>query len=135
MAKVNGPCFSFSASGNIKKTIVFTTHKGQPRVKWYKKSEDARTHDQLMQRGLYQQGKNVWLGMSTEEKAPYRELAKTQYPSGYSLFLSYYLLNFMLLLDFLFAWLISIKFDMHVLLWGSPYRSELLVNMLTAEGV
>ena len=132
MAKVNGPLFSYYASGNIKKTIVFTSHKGQARVKWYKKSADARTHEQLMQRGLYQQGKDVWNEMSAEEKEPYNVLSRTQYPSGYSIFISYYLLNYLLTLDFLFAWLISIQFDIHVLLWGSPYRNELLVNMLIA---
>ena len=134
MAKVKNPLFSLSASGNIRKTLIFTSHQGNAIVKWYFKSPDARSHAQLLQRGIYSEAKDVWNGMSDEEKQPYQEQSETQYESGYSIFLSYYLLNYELITAFVFGWLISIFYGINLIIFSSVYRNEMLMNYLIGEG-
>ncbi len=134
MAKVEQPLFSITAKGNIKKTIVFTSFRGQARVKWFKASPDARSHAQLLQRGIYSEAVDVWNEMSVEQKAPFQELAKGQYKTGYNLFLSDYLLTHEITEAFNFAYLVSLFFGIHIFLWSDIYEDETMMNMLFEWG-
>jgi len=55
---------------------------------------DPKSEDQLARRQVFRDGKNDWNSLPEEDKAIWRQMAKNWgYHSGYSLFMSEYLLS------------------------------------------
>jgi len=55
---------------------------------------DPKSEDQLARRQVFRDGKNDWNSLPEEDKAIWRQMAKDWgYHSGYSLFMSQYLLS------------------------------------------
>lgn len=91
MAKVTGPLFSFSASGNIKKTLVYTSSKGVAIVKKLTPATDFRTSEQADRRNLYQLLVGVWNGLTQGQKTTWNDQAVGHPLTGFNIFMSYYL--------------------------------------------
>lgn len=91
MAKVTGPLFSVSASGNIKRTLVYTSSKGVAIVKKLTPATDKRSEAQDEQRNLYQFFVGIWNGLTPEQKEPWNTQAKGHPLTGFNVFMSYYL--------------------------------------------
>ncbi len=99
MAKVTGALYSISASGNIKKTIVYTSFRNTPVVKRFSKPTDLDTDEQQAIRGVYKDGTIAWNNLSEFEKDVYKERAKTKKMTGFNLFMQEYLNEYIPLID------------------------------------
>jgi len=60
MAKVTGPLFSLSASGQIAKSLVFMKWKGIDDVRKYVIPANPKSTDQLIQRGIFEDAVTEW---------------------------------------------------------------------------
>ena len=69
MPKLGGPCMSQSASGALGKTLIFSSWKGKPRLKIYKKPTNTRGFDQQINRGFMAEAVTAWQELTIEEKA------------------------------------------------------------------
>ena len=91
MAKVTGPLFSLSASGNLKKMLVYTSSKGVAIVKKLTPATDSRTEAQDIQRTLYQNFTGLWNNLSEVQKNNWNEQAKGRPLTGFNLFMQSFL--------------------------------------------
>ena len=88
MVKVTAPLFSQSASGNLKKQIIYTTVNGVPVVKKYNKATDTFTTEQQIERSIFLTCANSWKLLTPEEQQPYKERAKGKPLTGYNIYMS-----------------------------------------------
>ena len=93
MAKVKGPLFSVSASGNIKKTFLFSSWRGIPVVKQYVDIPDTLTDKKGAVRLAYSAGCDAWNDLTAAEKEPYKETGQRKNLTGFNVFISQYLNN------------------------------------------
>ena len=64
MARLNAPCLSLGANGQVAKTLIFSSYRGMNTVKAYKKPADPKTTAQIAQRGLMETVHEMWLAIS-----------------------------------------------------------------------
>ena len=90
MAKVKGPLFSLSASGQIAKTLVYMTWKGIDDVRKYVIPANPRTAGQQTQRGYFSAAVAAWHtdGYSALDVAAWNlyALAQKVAASGFNMF-------------------------------------------------
>lgn len=80
MAKVTAPLFSFSASGQIAKSLVYMKWKGIDDVRKYVIPANPKSANQLIQRGYFEDGVTEWQGaaFNTLDVAAWNRLASIQ---------------------------------------------------------
>ena len=91
MVKIRTPLFSFSAFGNLSKSIIYTASKGVNIVKKFYQSKDNPTIRRLQIRDTYKNGKDAWNSLSEEEQEQYNVRAKGKKMNGFNLFMKEYL--------------------------------------------
>ncbi len=102
MAKVTGPLFSDSASGNLRKTIVYTRSKNKEIVKGNRlkkndtysfdiKKYDTQTSKQLAVREEFKNALQSWKELTEEQKNEVKEKARMLGLSGTALYIREYM--------------------------------------------
>lgn len=91
MAKVTGPLFSRTASGNWKKILIYTSAKRISIVKKFFISKDPQTEEQTEQRNLYSEGVTSWNSLTEEQKEYWGEESEEKGITGFNLFMREYL--------------------------------------------
>jgi hypothetical protein len=87
MPTVTAPLLSFGASGQIAKTQVFSTWKGQPYVRRYVIPANPRSTEQTVTRTLFSWLNNVWRIAPSDFTAPWKEAIKSRRMIDRNLFL------------------------------------------------
>lgn len=94
MAKVTGPLFSLSASGQIAKSLVYMTWKGIQDVRKYVIPANPKSALQIVQRGKFEDGVDAWhaSAWNAADLAAWNLLASIQegVMSGFNAFLKKY---------------------------------------------
>lgn len=88
MTKVKFPLFSQTASGNLKKEIIYTTVKGVHIAKKYNKATDTYTTLQQVERAIFLQGANAWKDLTPEEQEAFNEQARGYALTGYNIYMA-----------------------------------------------
>lgn len=93
MAKVRGPLYSISASGQIAQAMVFAHWKGIPWVREQFIPQNPRTAGQVAQRLIFSQGVERWHTLSDAQKILWQTgIERKGYTmSGFNYFMSEYI--------------------------------------------
>lgn len=89
--KVSGPLFSSDARGNIGHGLTYSKTFGGNVAKLTPKVQDLPSDKQKEIREIYKAGKDVWKGMTDEEKQPYIDMANGKPRTGFNMFMAEYL--------------------------------------------
>ena len=96
MAKVKGPLFSISASGQLAKTLIYADWKGIDYAKQYVIPANPKTEDQQEQRGFFNSAIEAWHvdGYTEEDVTAWNlyALAQKMAASGFNIFVRLYVL-------------------------------------------
>ena len=96
MAKVKGPLFSLSASGQLAKTLVYGVWKGIAWARQHVIPANPKTADQQQQRGYYTAAINAWHvdGYTEDDVKAFNlyALAQKMAASGFNMFVKLYVL-------------------------------------------
>jgi len=87
MAVVTGPLLSFSASGQIAKTQVYSRWKGRPYVRRLVTPSNPRSTDQVLTRNTFRWLQYVWRTAPGEFRAPWDEAIKGRIMTAPNLFM------------------------------------------------
>lgn len=92
MAKLTAPLFSFSARGQLAKTLVYSGWKGIDDVRSYVVPANPRSAGQLTQRGYFTDGVDLWhnLGLSADDVEAWNRAANVlpRPQSGFNAFVA-----------------------------------------------
>ena len=93
MAKVRGPLYSISASGQIAQAMVFAHWKGIPWVREQFIPQNPKTAGQVAQRLIFTQGVTRWHGLTDDQKTLWQTgIERKGYTmSGFNYFMSEYI--------------------------------------------
>lgn len=93
MAKVRGPLYSLSASGQIGQAMVFAQWKGIPWVREQFIPQNPKTAGQVAQRLIFTQGVDRWHYVSASQKTGWQTgIERKGYTmSGFNYFMSEYI--------------------------------------------
>lgn len=94
MASVKMPLMSVSASGNINKTIVYSSHRTKNIVKLFKASPVTHSDNQIKYRGRFSEAVIEWNGLSEEEKRAYDVYIQGNILTGFNYFIKNKLLDY-----------------------------------------
>lgn len=89
MAKVDGPLFSFGASGSIADTMTFAKWKGRPYVRQHVIPSNPKSAAQVGGRVMWKFLTQQWAGMSTSDKNTWIERASAAAYSTFNAYMSY----------------------------------------------
>lgn len=89
MVKVNGPMFSFSASGTLADTATFSTWKGRPYVRQRVIPHNPKSDSQTGMRQMLAFLSQAWNGLSDISKSTWEEIASQAEISPFNAFCSY----------------------------------------------
>jgi hypothetical protein len=78
MAKPVAPLLSFSADGQIAKSLVYSSWKGRPYVRRYVVPSNPNTTAQQATRNAFTSGNSFWKGAGTLARAPWTLFAQGQ---------------------------------------------------------
>lgn len=96
MAKVKGPLFSLSASGQLAKTLIYADWKGIDYAKQYVIPANPKTADQQEQRGFFTSAIEAWHvdGYTEDDVTAWNlyALAQKMAASGFNMFVRLYVL-------------------------------------------
>lgn len=87
MALVTGPLLSFSASGQVATTQVYSRWKGRPYVRRYLVPANPRSTDQTMTRSVFAWLSNTWRVSPADFQAPWKAAAQNQVMTDRNLFM------------------------------------------------
>lgn len=93
MAKVLAPLISLSASGSVGGVLTYGRRKGVDVVRKRPQEPRMRTVGQAEQRDKVAAAVAAWQSLTTEQKNVWRSKAKGMGQTGYSMFVSDYLLT------------------------------------------
>lgn len=141
MAKVTGPLFSMSASGNLKSTIIYSKSKCVYTVKgnrlekvgdyhFRKKTLPASSNNQRAIRECFSNAITSWKNLSEEQKAVYVELAKGKPVTAVSLYVQDYINANYSLSEYLQSELFSLAYGLIVFSWAKEWQRSVLFGML-----
>lgn len=95
MAKVTAPLFSFSASGQLAKTLVYAKWKGIDDVRSYVVPANPNSAGQQTQRGYFAEAVDLWhtLGITADDATAWNRYAATlpSPQSGFNAFVASYI--------------------------------------------
>lgn len=88
MAKVDGPLFSFGASGSIADTMTFSRWKGRPYVRQHVIPSNPKSPSQMGGRWMWKFLSQIWAGLGTTAQATWDERASAAGISPFNAFIS-----------------------------------------------
>jgi hypothetical protein len=93
MAKVTSPLFSFSASGQVGKAIVYSSWKGINYVRRYVIPANPDTAAQQVIRGYFTDAVSAWHAETSTVRTAWTDYAKTHglQESGFNLYVGVYI--------------------------------------------
>ena len=93
MSKITGPLLSLGARGQIGKSMVFASWKGQPYVRQLVIPANPQTAEQTLTRTAFTEGSDLWKRFGPIAKGPWNAYAQGQTLTGRNAFVGRYVLD------------------------------------------